>query len=65
MKKVLLGAPGKARPQSGKREPPQYLHEGALGRNGTVHTLGQVPNELRVPQEAVDEAVAGLAGRKG
>lgn len=44
---------------------PQYLHDRPLWRNDTVHTLGQVPDELRVPQEAVNETVAGLVEDKG
>lgn len=38
----------------------QYLQDRPLWRNYTVHTLGQVPDELRVPQETVNEAVTGL-----
>lgn len=43
---------------------PQYLQKRPLWRNHAVHTLGQIPNELRVPQETVNEAVTGLAGGK-
>lgn len=52
---------------TGSRVPrhPQYLQERHLWRNHTVHTLGQVPDALRVPQETVNEAVTGLAeGRR-
>lgn len=44
---------------------PQYLKEGFLWRDHTVHTLRQVSNELGVPQEAVNEAVTGLAEGEG